>query len=66
MCANHGDGVASLPFLADRKGDDGGAVTCEVVFAAGVEGGRPVFALFDFCEADFVEALDGGVDGVVS
>jgi hypothetical protein len=39
--ADHGDGVAGLPFGAEGEGDDGGCVASEVVFAAGGEGGGP-------------------------
>ena len=43
--ADHADGVAGLPFLADGKGDDGRAVACEVVLSAGVEGWCPGISL---------------------
>lgn len=39
VSANHGDWVAGLPLRADGEGDDGACVACEVVFAAGLEGG---------------------------
>lgn len=65
MCADHGEWVSGFPFLADAKGDDGGAVTCEVVFSTGDERGGPAVAFFDFLEAGRLEALDGRVDGVV-
>jgi hypothetical protein len=45
MGANHGDGVAGLPFVADSESDDGGCVTGEVVLASGLEGGCPRVAL---------------------
>jgi hypothetical protein len=41
MGADHANGVASLPFLADGKSDDGGRVAGEVVFASGLQGRRP-------------------------
>jgi hypothetical protein len=41
MGADHANGVASLPFLADSECDDRGSVAGEVVFAAGLEGRCP-------------------------
>jgi hypothetical protein len=65
VCANNGDGVARSPVLANGECDDGGAVTGEIVFAAGAEGRRPGVALANESVAGFLEACGGGGDGVV-
>lgn len=65
MCADHGNWVSSLPFLADRECDDRGSISCQVVLSARDEGGVPAIALLDLFEACFREAFDGRVDCVV-
>jgi len=39
--ANHADGVARFPAITDCESNDRARVACEVVLAAGLEGGRP-------------------------
>lgn len=41
MGADHADRVTGLPFLADRKRDNGGSVACEIVLAPRLDGGGP-------------------------
>ena len=41
MRADHADGVARFPAIADCESNDRARVACEVVLAAGLEGGRP-------------------------
>lgn len=38
VCADHADGVSWLPLLADGEGDDGGAITGQVVLSSRLEG----------------------------
>lgn len=63
--ANHGDGVARLPLLADGEGDDGRAIAGEVVFPSRAQRRVPRVALLDLCEAGLFEAGGGGRAGVV-
>ena len=41
MRADHADGVARFPAIADCESNDRARVACEVVLAAGLEGGSP-------------------------
>ena len=66
MRADHGDWVSGLPFLADCEGNDGRSVAGKVVLPSGDEARRPAVAFFDLYETGFGEALDGGMNGVVS
>lgn len=65
MSTNHGDGVTGLPFLADGKSDDRGGISCEIILASRLEGGRPVVPFFNLREALFGKSLNGRVDCMV-
>jgi hypothetical protein len=60
-----GDGVAGPPLVTNRKGDDGRAVSGEVVLASRSEGRGPGVAFSDQGEASLLEAGSGGVDRMV-
>jgi hypothetical protein len=62
--ADNGDSVAGAPLATDGEGDDGGAIACEVVLAAGPECRCPGVAFADKLEAGLFKALGRGLDGV--
>lgn len=37
MCSDHRNRIAWLPFVANGKGDNRRTISCEIVFAAGLE-----------------------------
>lgn len=65
VSANHGDGIACLPFVTDGECDDGGAVSSKVVLATWLEGGRPGIAFLDFFEASFCKSLNCRVNSMI-
>ena len=64
MGADHGDGIAGLPFVADGKGDDGGRVAGEVVFPARDKRMCPGVAFLDLGIASCLKPLRSRVYGM--
>lgn len=65
MRTDDGDGVSGPPLAADSEGEDGRAVACEIVLAAGAESRSPRVALADEGEAGLFETGRSRLGSVV-
>lgn len=63
--ADNGNGVSGLPLLANGEGDNGRCVSGQIVLASRAAGLGPRVSFADEGKACLLEAVDGGLDGMV-